>query len=170
MSLQVTIPNEWEQMARVNIGVTAGIETTLVPPQWIEKSKIMDKIITISEHSKQIFERSSYDAQSKETGEVFKNFRCTTPIEIVRYPVKDIQPADIDVDFETDFNFLTVAQWGPRKNLENTIKWFVEEFIDQEVGLVVKTSIMRNNVVDRDYTKKKMSQLLEAYPDRKCKV
>ena len=35
MSLQVTIPNEWEQIAPVNIGYTAGIETTKVSPQWL---------------------------------------------------------------------------------------------------------------------------------------
>ena len=33
ISVQVTIPNEWERMAPVNIGVTAGIETTKVAPQ-----------------------------------------------------------------------------------------------------------------------------------------
>ena len=27
LSLQVTIPNEWEKVARINIGCTAGIET-----------------------------------------------------------------------------------------------------------------------------------------------
>ena len=32
MSVQVTIPNEWVKMAPVNIGVTAGIETTQVAP------------------------------------------------------------------------------------------------------------------------------------------
>ena len=151
-------------MAQVNIGVTAGIETTMVAPQWIEKSKVVDKIITISEHSKQVFERTKYDAQNKETGQVFKDFRCTTPIEIVRYPVKNIEPVDINIDFETDFNFLTVAQWGPRKDIENTIKWFVEEFIDQKVGLVVKTSIMRNNVLDRNFTKKKLKELRKRDP------
>ena len=36
VSIQVTIPNEWEKLAPVNIGVTAGIETNLVAPQWIE--------------------------------------------------------------------------------------------------------------------------------------
>jgi glycosyltransferase involved in cell wall biosynthesis len=170
ISLQVTIPNEWDKLAKVNIGVTAGIETTMVAPQWVEKSKLMDKIITISQHSKQVFERSKYDAQNKQTGQVVKDYCCTTPIDIVGYPIKNIQPADIDIDFKTDFNFLTVAQWGPRKNLENTIKWFVEEFIDQEVGLIVKTSIMRNNILDRDYTKKKVEKLLESYPNRKCKI
>ena len=30
ISVQVTIPNEWERMAPVNVGVTAGIETNRV--------------------------------------------------------------------------------------------------------------------------------------------
>ena len=44
VSLQVTIPNEWEPLAPVNIGVTAGIETTRVTPVWLEKSNMMDKV------------------------------------------------------------------------------------------------------------------------------
>ena len=32
MSLQITIPNEWEQLAPVNVGYTAGIETTKTAP------------------------------------------------------------------------------------------------------------------------------------------
>ena len=34
VSLQVTIPNEWQRIAPVNIGYTAGIETTTVAPLW----------------------------------------------------------------------------------------------------------------------------------------
>ena len=47
------------------------------------------------------------------------------------------------IELEYDFNFVTVAQWGPRKNMENTIRGFVEEFHDEEVGLVLKTSISK---------------------------
>ena len=47
LSIQVTIPNEWEKIAPVNIGVTAGIETTKVAAEWIEKSFLMDKILPI---------------------------------------------------------------------------------------------------------------------------
>jgi len=36
VSLQNTIPNEFEISARVNIGVTAGIETDRVTPEWIQ--------------------------------------------------------------------------------------------------------------------------------------
>ncbi len=60
ISLQVTIPNEWERMAPINIGYTAGIETTKVAPQWIEKAKLMDKIIVVSNHSKNVFENTTY--------------------------------------------------------------------------------------------------------------
>ena len=48
ISLQVTIPLEFEKIAPVNIGYTAGIEATKVAPQWLERCNLMDKIITIS--------------------------------------------------------------------------------------------------------------------------
>ena len=169
-SIQVTIPNEWQKLASINIGVTAGIETTKVAPQWIEKSYEVDKIITISEHSKNVYLNTTYEAQNNKTGEVFKNFRCETPIEIVHYPVREYEPADVNLDLETDFNFLTISQWGPRKNLENTIKWFIEEFIDVPVGLVIKTFIINNSTIDRHETNKRIKSILNKYPQRKCKV
>mgnify|MGYP005811828877 FL=1 len=170
ISVQVTIPNEWEKMAPVNIGVTAGIETTKVAPQWIEKSILVDKIITVSEHSKQVYENSSYQAQNKETGEVIQDFRCTTPIEVVHYPVRDFEPAKLDLNLDHNFNFLTVAQISPRKNMHNTIKWFVEEFKNDEVGLVVKCNIKCDSTQDRLETEKAITQLLNENKDRKCKV
>ena len=62
VSLQVTIPNEWEKLAPVNIGITAGIETDRVAPVWLQKSNLMDKIVTISEHSKNGFVNTVYEA------------------------------------------------------------------------------------------------------------
>ena len=141
MSAQVTIPNEWEKLAPINIGVTAGIESTKVSPQWVEKSMLMDKIITISEHSKQVYEGTGYTVQNSQTGEMIENFSCQTPIEIVHYPVRDYEPAELDLNLDYDFNFLTVAQISPRKNINNTIRWFVEEFKNQEVGLDIKLNI-----------------------------
>ena len=157
-------------MAPVNVGVTAGIETTKVAPQWVEKSMLVDEIITISEHSKNVYENTSYQAQNAQTGEVINDFCCKTPIKIVHYPVRDFEPAAMDLDFETDFNFLTVAQISPRKNIENTIKWFVEEFIDRPVGLVVKANTMNNSIVDRMHTESLIKGLLREYGDRKCKI
>ena len=66
MSLQITIPNEFEDLARVNVGYTAGIETTRVAPVWIEKSNMMDRIIVISEHSKNVFTNSAYESVNRQ--------------------------------------------------------------------------------------------------------
>ena len=170
ISAQVTIPNEWEPLAPINIGVTAGIETTKVAPQWIEKSMVVDKIITISEHSKQVYEHSSYKAQNSKTGELIEDFRCTTPIEIVHYPVRDFESADLNLELDYDFNFLTVAQISTRKNMANTIRWFVEEFRDDEVGLVVKCNIKCDSTEDRLETERLMTSMLGEYEGRKCKV
>ena len=133
MSLQVTIPNEFEKIAPVNIGYTAGIETTRVAHQWISKGNEMDKILVISSHSKNTFEQTVYEGVNEQTGESI-HLRLNTPIDVINYPVKfhDDLP-DLQLKFDYDYNFLTIAQFGPRKNLPNTIKWFVEEFENEEV-------------------------------------
>jgi len=172
VSLQVTIPNEWISMAPVNIGITAGIETTKVSPVWIEKANFMDKIITISEHSKNTFADTVYHGNNKETGQPM-TLKLERPIDIMHYPVKtyDSLP-DISLDLEHDFNYLLVAQAGPRKNVENTIRWFVEENFDQNVGLVVKLQIKSGCVLDRLHSNQMLEGLLKKYPasERKCKV
>ena len=171
ISVQVTIPQEWEKLAPVNIGVTAGTETTMISPLWVEKSNIMDHIITTSRHTNFAFEKSEYEARNEQTGETIKGIKCTTPLTAVSYPVREFEPKELsDFSFETDFNFLTVAQWSIRKNMEKTITWFVEEFIDQPVGLVVKTSIRNGSILDRHHTEIKLKNLLEPYKDRKCKI
>ena len=170
-SLQVTIPNEWEKLAPVNIGYTAGIETTKVAPQWVEKSYLMDKIIVVSNHAKETYESTTYQATDKNTGQVINDFRCKTPIEVVNYPVRQIgSPDGLDLDFETDFNFLISSQWGPRKNIDNTIKWFIEEFHDQEVGLVAKLNWHNDSINDRRATLQRLKTTISQYGDRKCKV
>jgi len=172
ISLQVTIPNEWEKLAPINIGVTAGIETTKMAPIWVEKSKMMDHIIVTSEFAKNIFDTTSYEATVKETGQIISDYRCTTDIKVVSYPVKEFEDMDLDLQLEYDFNFLAVAQWGPRKNIVNCLQWFVEEFIDQEVGLVLKTNITKNSLLDRQKTKTLLKNILnqDKYKNRKCKV
>jgi len=167
MSIQVTIPNEWEKLAPYNVGVTAGIETTKVAPVWLEKANLMDKIITISSHSKQIFELTRYENIEQNT-----SLTCNVPIDIAHYPVKEVEIENLDLDLHYDFNYLAVAQWGPRKNLENTIRWWVEENFDEEVGLIVKTSVKNNSAMDREHTFRNLKQLIDPLrnEDMKCKV
>tara|TARA_R110002110_G_scaffold73560_1_gene195085 strand:+ start:1258 stop:3288 length:2031 start_codon:yes stop_codon:yes gene_type:complete len=172
LSLQITIPNEFEKIAPYNVGYTAGIETTKVAPQWIEKSNLMvDKIITISEHSKKVFENSKYDVANKQTGEQVQGWGLQVPVEVVNYAVRDADPEEVDIEFSTTKNFLAVSQWGPRKNLENTIVWFAQEFKDDaDVGLVIKTSTACDSLRDKMFTEDRIRNLLSHVPDRKCKI
>ena len=170
ISLQVTIPNEWEGIAPTNIGYTAGIETTQVAYPWIETGNQMDKIIVVSSHSKNIYKNTEYTAQEANTGQKV-HIRLATPTHVVNYPAKTYENLpNLNLELENDFNFLTVAQFGPRKNLLNTIKWFVEEFQNEEVGLIVKSNIAKNSVMDRENLYDNMKNFLSGFPDKKCKV
>jgi len=168
----VTIPNEWEKLAPINIGVTAGIETTKVAPEWIWKANTtVDKIIVPSKFSKEVFENTVYPVQDRQTGQNTV-LKLSVPVEAVHYPVKEFEEVDLGLDLKTDFNFLCVAQWGPRKNIGETIKWFLEEFKDDNVGLVLKTSKARNSTIDKMLVEKEIKEILSEFEDadRKCKI
>ena len=169
-SIQVTIPNEWEKLAAINIGVTAGIETTKIPPEWVKKSYLMDKILTISNHSVSSFVNTVYEATRDDTGEKVE-FKCQTPVEYVGYPVRSFEAKDLDLNLTTDFNFLTVAQISPRKNLKQLVKCFVENFKDNDnVGLIIKSNMAKNSLIDRIHTLNNFKNFLSQFGDRKCKI
>jgi len=80
--------------------------------------------------------------------------------------------ADLDITLEDDFNFLCIAQWSPRKNLENTIRWFLEEFKDDSVGLVLKLSIAANSTIDRHQTETRLKNFISGLniEETKCSI
>tara|TARA_R100001443_G_scaffold77112_1_gene84391 strand:- start:117 stop:995 length:879 start_codon:yes stop_codon:yes gene_type:complete len=129
----------------------------------------MDRIIVVSDHSKEVYENTIAKAHDNNGNQI--DYKIQVPVETVNYSVEEHTPQSIEnLSLDFDFNFLTLSQWSPRKNFENSIKWWVEEFIDQGVGLVVKTNLMANSLMDREATKNRIADLLSAYPDRKCKV
>ena len=170
VSLQVTIPNEFERIAPVNIGYTAGIETHRCSPQWLQKCNEMDKVLVVSNHSKTSLVDTVVQATNQQTRETFP-YKIETPVEVVWENTPRHEPEEVkELNLKHDFNFLAVSQISPRKNFTNMVKWFVEEFIDQEVGLLIKTNIASNSIMDWEFLQKQMKQVLEGYEDRKCSV
>ena len=171
ISLQITIPNEFQKICPVNIGYTAGIETTMVAPQWLQKGNDMDKILVVSQHAKDSYVNTVAQAQNKQTGEVVP-YKLETPVEVVweNTPMSEVTESIEGFEPRHDFNFLVVSQMGPRKNLNNTIRWFVEEFVDQDVGLIIKTNLKSNSRIDKEHTESAIKAILAPYPDRKCSV
>jgi len=164
ISLQVTIPNEWKKIAKKNIGYTAGIETNFISPAWLQPSLEMDKIIVISEHAKKGFVETNFGNNEGQ------QFNVTTPIEVCHFPVKNLPKVDLGLDLKYDFNFLCVCQWGPRKNLEHLITNFIQEFKNEEVGLVLKINSVNDSVIDKEFTISRLQELLNQYTDKKCSI
>ena len=147
-TVQCTIPNEWQRLSPYDIGYTAGIETDKVSPDWLLKGNEVDKIITISSHSAKVYRKTTYDGTDTQTGEPIKDYKCDTDIEHIGFPAKNISPEELNINLRHDFNFLCVAQLGPRKNVDAVINNFIEEFKDEEVGLLLKLNGANDSVID----------------------
>ena len=65
--MQITVPNEFQRVGKVNIGVTAGIETTICPPDFVEGVNRMDLTLVSSEHAKKVFQDSKFQKQDENT-------------------------------------------------------------------------------------------------------
>jgi glycosyltransferase involved in cell wall biosynthesis len=154
LSIQIQLPTEWQPLCEKNIGITAGVETTKAPDSWIEACGQMDHIIVPSNHSKECFT------------EVLKD-----KIEVINFPARQVRSKKVDFNVSTDFNFLTVAQWNPRKNIEQTIFSFIQEFQNEDVGLILKLGIQGGTEIDREHVKTRLEGILKEFPeDRKCKI
>jgi len=174
VSMQIQLPNEWENVATYNIGVTAAIETDKAPPQWIANANnVIDEIITISNHSKLSMITPNYIAVDKETNHQIP-FKLDKKISVIGFPAKTYTSQNSTNFLDgvtTKFNFLSVLQACPRKNLNSLVQWFVEEFHDNEdVGLVLKANKVCNTHIDRRQLMSELKILLKDYQEKKCKI
>ena len=80
---QVTIPNEFQPVGQYNIGFTAGIETTVPNPQWIEGLNRMDLNLVSSNHSKKVFEDVNFEMKDQNTQQVQKVIKLQKPVEVL---------------------------------------------------------------------------------------
>lgn len=171
ISLQISIPNEFKQLAPINIGYTAGIETNKISPHWVQPSNQMNKVIVLSEFGKKGFDNAVFTARNEATGQQIEGFKVTTPVVPVGFPVRKTNGVELELNLQTDFNFLTIAQAGPRKNLGNTILWFLEEFKnDANVGLICKTHMGGASEIDRENVEAQLKNITNNFKDAKCKV
>ena len=161
---------EKKQKYNGSYGVTAGIETDRVSPSWIQHANHMDMMLVTSKHAHQGFLRKDVRAQLP-NGQVI-DILYDSNTKVINYPVKNVSAEDLSesIKLPNDYNFLTIAQWGPRKNLDNLVRWFVEEFHNEDVGLVVKTNKAKNCISDRIVCTKSLENILQPYPDKKCTV
>lgn len=161
-SVQVTIPNEFKRLTPHDVGYTAGIETDKVAPEWLVKGNEMQKIITISKHSRAVYQKTKYDGTNSDTGEPVLGYKLNTPIDVVGFPVREIGHEDLELNLKHDFNFLCVAQMGPRKNIDAVINNFIDEFKNEDVGLLLKVHAANDSIMDFHNMKQNFASITEA--------
>jgi hypothetical protein len=168
--IQVSVPNEFKKIGKYNIGVTAGMETTLCDPSWVKGANNVDLLLVSSEHSKETFLRSKFDVKDNKTGHIREKIQLTTKIEVLfegadiskYFPVKpSTSLTDIEQTLDTipeSFCFLTTGHWlqgdigEDRKNLGFTIKSFLETFKNKKdaPALIMKSHITGTSIMDSE--------------------
>jgi len=162
--IQITVPNEFQKVGKFNIGVTAGMETTLVHETWIQGVNRMDLVLTSTRHGKSSFINTQYEQKDKKTDKTTGLLKVETPIEILfegadltkYFPTKNIKLSLSDITEQ--FCYLAVGHWmrgdfgEDRKNIGYTIKSFLEAFKNKSSApaLVLKTMEVGSSIMDRE--------------------
>ena len=169
--IQITVPNEFQKVGKYNIGVTAGIETTICDTSWIDGCNRMDLVLTSSNHSKNVFEATRF-TENDQAGNPIRELKLTTPVEVL------FEGADLTKYFKTSssfdlnsikeqFCFLFVGTWlqgdygQDRKNLGFTIKSFLETFKNKQdqPALILKTSLGTSSHMNTDIILRKIESI-----------
>ena len=81
--IQVSVANEFKKVGKYNIGITAGVETTIAPQEFIQASNQMDLIITPSEFTKEILVKTGYTEVDKEYKQKVGELKLDKPVEVL---------------------------------------------------------------------------------------
>ena len=170
--IQITVPNEFQPVGDYNIGLTAGVETTIMPAECLDGINRMDKVLVSSEFTKQVIMNTVFEKKDKATDKPMGNLKCETPIEVLFegidlavYDDKAESEDRIDEvmrDIKEDFSFLFVGHWlkgdfgQDRKNVSGLIYTFLQAFQNKKKApaLILKTSAGSTSLVDRDRLRK----------------
>jgi glycosyltransferase involved in cell wall biosynthesis len=144
ISIQLTVPNEFQPFAEFNIGITAGIETNICSAAWLEGLNRMNFNIVPSTFVKKVFENSVYTQNDPNTGQPVAQLKSQKPIFVLFegtntsiYKKEKSIPTSVRFELNKipeDFLFLFVGHWlqgslgQDRKDVGMLIKTFLETF------------------------------------------
>ena len=175
--IQITVPNEFQAVGDYNIGVTAGVETTVMPPECLEGINRMDLTLVSSNFTKQVIMSSTFDKKDKDSGQQIGQLKLEKPVEVLFEGIDlDIynekapsEPRINDVlkDVTEDFAFLFVGHWlkgdflQDRKNVSGLIWTFLNQFKNKNKtpALILKTSTGSTSLVDRVHIKQQIEHI-----------
>jgi len=176
---QVTIPNEFQPVGKFNIGFTAGIEATICAPDWIDGLNRMNVNFVSSEHSKKVFEESTFEQRDQNTQQVIRQIKLEKPVEVLfegadldiykalESSIDSVKTFDKLASIKEDFAYLFVGHWlngdlgEDRKNVGLLIKAFYETFKNKmkKPALILKVSMGGTSYMDREEMLKRIAMI-----------
>jgi len=185
--IDIRIPNEFATGAKVNIGITAGVETDVVSPEFLEGMNRMNFNIVPSKFTADTFNRCTYDkiedqpnGQKAKVGEIKNEKPISVLFEGVdtdiyspkqKHELEKNLYQELDEMIKEDFAYLHVGQWGSqgygddRKNIGVMIKSFLKAFanIPNSPALVLKTNGANFSILDKVEIKKKIQSVKDMF-------
>ena len=176
---QITVPSEFQPVGKVNIGVTAGIETTVCDSSWIEGCNRMNAIFVSSVHARTVLQTTTFAKKDDPNFQI----KLQKPVEVLfegvdlnkyfHIPDDELPETDLVLDLdgiEEDFCFLHVGHWlqgdlgEDRKNTGKLVQVFLETFKGKKKkpALIMKTSSATSCIMDRDEMLRKINILRES--------
>lgn len=177
--MQISVANEFQPLGHYNIGITAGVETTIIPKDFIDGVNRMDLTLVPSKFTKDVLVGTIYQQKDKNTGQIVGEIKTTKPVEIL------FEGVDVDIflnpkknddmlsEVKTEFNFLTVGHWlkgnlgQDRKDIGMVIKTFATVFETvpkgKQPGLIVKTSSAGFSVMDRENMRERIEEITKTF-------
>ena len=185
LHLHIVIPNEFQAVGKVNVGMTAGIEHTIPPASWVEGCNRMDMTIFTSEFSRDCFKNIQFDKLDNKTQQVQGQLKLEKPTDVL------FEGADTNIYKETkeisdnlkgqfsrikeDFCFLFTGHWlggnlgEDGKDIGMMLKVFYTMFKNQknQPALVLKTSGAGFSVIDRNEIMKRINTIKDSMSPHK---
>tara|TARA_Y100000385_G_C13088604_1_gene637641 strand:- start:1564 stop:2886 length:1323 start_codon:yes stop_codon:yes gene_type:complete len=161
---QITVPNEFQAVGKYNIGITAGIESTIAPAEWVEGCSRMNLVLGSSKHTIDVLRNSKFEKRDKNTNQVVGKIEWKGEGEVLFEGANtevykpDNSPCLVDLKIKEDFAYLFCGHWmqgqmgEDRKNVGLLVKAFYETFKNKKKvpALILKTTSMGTSYMDRD--------------------
>jgi len=182
--IQISVPNEFHPNGVFNIGITAGIESTIASAAWIDGLNKMDLIIVPSKFSRDVLASTQWNAKrkvnnqtqilklEKEIRVLFEGYDSSIYKKIESIKSKELNKVMSSI--EEDFVFLSVGHWiqgdlgHDRKDIGMLIKTFIELFKDKDKkpALLLKTSGATPSILDREQIMGKINNIKKLFKSK----
>jgi glycosyltransferase involved in cell wall biosynthesis len=178
--IQITIPSEFQKIGSFNIGITAGIESTVPPPSFIQGMNNMDLNLVSSQFTKDTFQQVRFNQNDKQ-GNPVGEIKLEKPIEVLFEGLdegvyfKEPGKSGLLDNIEESFCFLFTGHWLPgsfgedRKNVATMVKTFLETFKGRGVkpALLLKTNKVDYSLLDKEDILKDIRRIRDKFdPDK----